>query len=218
MKFKAVIFDLDGTLLDTIEDLTDSMNASLAQMGYPTKTVEECKILVGDGLGTFISRSLPSSRADDPETCRKLRELIRSEYRKRNASKTRPYPGIREMLAAMSQRELPLAILSNKPDDSTREVVGKYFPDVPFRLVFGAREDVPVKPHPEGALAIARELEIPPADILYVGDTHTDMRTAAAAGMYAVGVLWGFRTAEELRKSGANALAAKPSEILDLID
>jgi len=217
MKFKAVIFDLDGTLLDTIEDLTDSMNASLAQMGYPTKTVDECKILVGDGLGTFISRSLPQSSSDDPEDARRLRELIRIEYRKRNADKTRPYPGIREMLASLGRKGIPLAILSNKPHDSTREVVEKYFPDVDFRFVFGAREDVPVKPHPEGALAIARMLDISPAEVLYVGDTNTDMQTASAAGMFAAGVLWGFRTAEELKKNGARVLVSEPMELCDLV-
>jgi phosphoglycolate phosphatase len=218
MKFRAVIFDLDGTLLDTIEDLTDSMNASLAQMGYPTKTVAECKILVGDGLGTFISRSLPPSCADDPEAARRLRELIRTEYRKRNADKTRPYPGIREMLASLGRKGIPLAILSNKPHDSTREVVEKYFPDVDFRFVFGAREDVPVKPHPEGALAIARMLDVSPAEVLYVGDTNTDMQTASAAGMFAAGVLWGFRTADELKKNGARVLIAEPMELCDLVD
>lgn len=218
MKFKAVIFDLDGTLLDTIEDLTDSMNAALAQMGHPAKTVEECKVLVGDGLGTFIQRSLPPSCAGDPEAARRLRELIRAEYRKRNADKTRPYPGIREMLACLGRKGLPLAVLSNKPHDSTREVVEKYFPDVPFRHIFGARDDVPVKPHPEGALAIARMLDIPPAEVLYVGDTNTDMQTASGAGMFAAGVLWGFRTAEELRENGAKILLASPSEICDLVD
>jgi phosphoglycolate phosphatase len=218
MKFRAVIFDLDGTLLDTIEDLTDSMNAALVRMGHPTKTVEECKILVGDGLSTFIRRSLPPSCADDPEAARKLRDLIRVEYRLRNADKTRPYPGIADLLASLVRKGIPIAVLSNKPHDSTLEVVGKYFPDIEFRCVFGAREEVPVKPHPEGARTIARMMGIPPAEILYVGDTNTDMQTAAAAGMYAVGVLWGFRTAEELKKNGARVLVRTAAEILDLID
>jgi len=218
MKFRAVLFDLDGTLLDTIEDLTDSMNAALSQMGYPGKTLEECKILVGDGLGTFIRRSLPPSCADDPEAARRLRELIRTEYRNRNADKTRPYPGIRELLAELGRLGIPMAVLSNKPHDSTIEVIGKYFPTIPFCFVHGAREDVPVKPHPEGALAISRLLKVPPAEILYVGDTNTDMQTASAAGMFAVGVLWGFRTADELRKNGARVLVARPAEILGLLE
>jgi len=217
MKFRAVIFDLDGTLLDTIEDLTDSMNAALARMGYAAKTVEECKTLVGDGLATFIRRSLPPACAEDPAAARKLRELVRTEYRLRNAAKTRPYPGIPEMLKAMLKLRIPLAVLSNKPHDSTLEVVEKHFPDIGFKYVFGARDEVPVKPDPSGALKIARALGIPPGEVLYVGDTNTDMQTAAAAKMFAVGVLWGFRTADELRKNGARILVAKPSELLDLL-
>ncbi len=217
MKFRAVIFDLDGTLLDTIEDLTDSMNAALARMGYPPKTVKECKTLVGDGLATFIRRSLPPSCADDPKTARKFREWIRAEYRLRNASKTRPYPGIPEMLEALLRRRVPLAVLSNKPHDSTLEVVSKYFPNIGFACVFGARDDVPVKPDPAGALEIALRLGVPPGEILYVGDTNTDMQTAAAAKMFGVGVLWGFRTADELQKNGARILISNPAEILDLL-
>jgi len=218
MRFQAVIFDLDGTLLDTIEDLTDSVNAALARLGFPAKTVEECKILVGDGLATLIRRALPSSRAEDPEAFRKLYDGMRAEYRLRNAVKTRPYPGIPELLAALAERKIPLAVLSNKPHDSTREVVEKNFPGVPFRFVCGAREEIPVKPDPAGALDIARRFHIPPGEILYVRDTNADMRTAAAAKMFAVGVLWGFRTADELRKNGAQVLVSRPSEILGLLD
>jgi phosphoglycolate phosphatase len=217
MKFRAVIFDLDGTLLDTIEDLTDSMNAALSAMGHPTKTVAECKNLVGDGLETFIRRSLPPSCAGDPVAARKLRELIREEYRLRQAVKTRPYPGIREMLDGMIARKIPVSILSNKPHETTLKVVARQFPDVKFEYVFGHRDDVPAKPDPSGALEIARLLGLAPAEVLYVGDTNTDMQTAVAAGMFAAGVLWGFRTADELRKNGAGILVAKPAELLDLI-
>jgi len=217
MRFRAVIFDLDGTLLDTIEDLTDSMNAALRAMGHPQKTVAECKILVGDGLDTFIRRSLPPSCADDPAAARKLRELIRAEYRVRQAIKTKPYPGIREMLEEISRRGLPMAVLSNKPHDSTLAVVSRYFPGIAFAFVFGHRDDAPPKPDPSGALEIADRLGLTPEEVLYVGDTNTDMRTAAAAGMFAAGVLWGFRTAEELRKNGASVLIAEPAELLDLL-
>jgi len=217
MPYRAVIFDLDGTLLDTIEDLTDSMNAALAAMGFPRKTVDECKQLVGDGLTTFIHRALPPEVADDPEAARRLREGMRAEYRRRNTWKTRAYPGIPELLEALSLERIPLAILSNKPHDSTRDVVRKFFPGIDFKAVFGAREEVPVKPDPSGAVEIARLLGLAPAEILYVGDTNTDMRTAGAAGMFAVGVLWGFRTADELRANGARALISRPDELFDIL-
>lgn len=217
MKFRAVIFDLDGTLLDTIEDLADSMNAALSVLGFPEKTAAECKILVGDGLDAFIRRALPPTCAADAAAAGKLKDLVRAEYRARQAVKTRPYPGIREMLEELSRRGIPMAILSNKPHDTTRSVVDRQFPDISFVFVFGHRDDVPAKPDPAGALEIAGRLNLKPEEILYVGDTNTDMRTAKAAGMFAAGVLWGFRTAEELRKNGAAVLVAAPADLLDLL-
>ena len=217
MKFRAVIFDLDGTLLDTIEDLTDSINAALATLGLPGKTAAECQILVGDGMDMFIRRSLPPSCAEDPAAVRKLNDLVRAEYRVRQAVKTKPYPGIRETLEAISRRGIPMAVLSNKPHNLTQSVVSRFFPEIAFACVFGHRDDVPVKPDPSGALEIAGRLGLTPEEILYVGDTNTDMRTAAAAGMFAAGVLWGFRTAEELKKNGAGVLIAEPAELLDLL-
>jgi phosphoglycolate phosphatase len=214
MKFRAVIFDLDGTLLDTIEDLTDSMNAALGSLNFAPRTVAECKKLVGDGLATFIQRALPEDARDDPETARRLGEAMRAEYKKRNALKTRPYAGVMDMLAALRDRLIPAAVLSNKPHSSTLEVVERFFPGYPFRTVLGAREGRPVKPDPEGAAEIAAHFGLSPAEILYLGDTNTDMQTARAAGMFAVGALWGFRTAEELSAHGAEKLVAHPGDIL----
>jgi phosphoglycolate phosphatase len=215
MTLRAAIFDLDGTLLDTIEDLTDSMNAALASLGFPVRTICECKNLVGDGLHTFIQRALPEENRGNPEIAARLGTAMRAEYRARNTFKTKPYPGVREMLEALRMRGIPLSILSNKPHPSTVEVVERYFPGFPFRGVYGAREDVPVKPDPAGALEIIRALAIPPAEFLYLGDTNTDMQTARAAGAFAVGALWGFRTADELLQNGAQALAERPEDILD---
>lgn len=215
MPCRAVIFDLDGTLLDTIEDLTDSMNAALAGLGYPPLTIEKSKVLVGDGIDTFVTRALPIKDRENAETVRRLREAMRAEYRVRNAVKTRPYPGVPEMLDALAARKIPLAVLSNKPHPSTLDVIARFFPDRPFRAVLGAREDVPIKPDPTSALEIARMLDVSPAEILYLGDTNPDMQTAGAAGMFAVGALWGFRTREELLANGARALAASPLEVVD---
>jgi phosphoglycolate phosphatase len=218
MPYRAVIFDLDGTLLDTIEDLADSMNAALARMGHPARTLAECKLLVGDGLETYVRRALPPAAAEDPRERTRLQELMSKEYAERNSRKTRPYPGIPELLDALTIRRIPMAVLSNKPHDSTLVVVRHYFPRWRFNPVYGAREEVPVKPDPAGALEIAALLGIAPADIAYVGDTNTDMRTAAAAGMFPVGVLWGFRTAEELRANGARILLEAPLDLLAILD
>ncbi len=217
MAFRAAIFDLDGTLLDTIEDLTDSMNAALAALGHPLRTTAECRNLVGDGLATFIRRALPESFRGDETAAARLDKLMRMEYQARQAVKTRPYPGIADMLSRLAERGVPHCVLSNKPHASTLSVVARYFPGHPFRIVYGARDGFPVKPDPAGALEIAGLLDLPPAAILYLGDTNTDMMTARAAGMFAVGALWGFRTREELLANGAQALAARPADVLRLL-
>lgn len=217
MSLSAVIFDLDGTLLDTIEDLTDSMNAALARMGLPGRSIAECRNLVGDGLDTFVRRALPDGVRDDPAAAARLKDLMRGEYRLRGKDKTRPYVGITDLLDELARRGTRMAVLSNKPHDSTGTIVRHFFPSWRFDPVFGARDGVPVKPDPAGALEIARAWGLAPAEIAYVGDTNTDMQTAAAAGMFACGALWGFRTAAELAANGANVLLEKPAELLDFI-
>jgi len=218
MPYRAVIFDLDGTLLDTIEDLADSMNAALARMGLPGRSVADCKTLVGDGLETFVRRALPPEAGNDPSAAARLKELMRSEYRLRSAFKTRPYDGIPELLEELARRGTRMAVLSNKPHDSTLAVVSHHFPGRRFDPVLGARDGFPVKPDPGGALEIARAWRLAPAKIAYVGDTNTDMQTANAAGMFACGARWGFRTAEELTSNGAAVLLEKPADLLPFID
>jgi phosphoglycolate phosphatase len=216
-KRTAVIFDLDGTLLDTIEDLADSMNAALAVMGLPGRSLAECKSLVGDGLETFVRRALPPAAAEDPAAAARLTELMRSEYRLRSAIKTRPYDGIPALLDALVRRGVRMAVLSNKPHDSTLAVMRHFFGAWAFRPILGARESVPIKPDPSGALEIAREWGLEPSAVAYVGDTNTDMRTAVAAGMFPCGALWGFRTAAELTANGARALLEKPIDLLEFL-
>jgi len=217
MPYRAVIFDLDGTLLDTIEDLTDSMNAALVRMGHAARTIAECKQLVGDGLETFVRRALPAAAADDPRERTRLRELMMMEYRDRSTLKTRPYPGVPDLLDALAARNVPAAVLSNKPHDSTLAVMEHYFSRWSFRAIFGARDGVPVKPDPAGALEIARILGLAPANIAYLGDTNTDMQTATGAGMYGVGALWGFRTAGELIAKGAKVLIETPMDLMPIL-
>lgn len=216
MKFKAVIFDLDGTLLDTIDDLTDSMNAALVSAGLPTRTTEECKHFVGDGVAIFTRRAMGRAGCDEQALANVL-AVYHDEYARRWNRKTRPYEGIGELLDALSGNGLAMAVLSNKPDDLTILTVERLLAKWQFGAVMGARSDVPHKPDPAGAFETASALGVEPADCLYVGDTNTDMRTANAAGMYAVGVLWGFRTADELTASGAKVLIERPLELMELL-
>ncbi len=216
MKYKAVIFDLDGTLLDTIEDLGDSTNSMLEKHGYPVHDLKAYKYFVGNGMRNLVLRALPEDKRDNISVDQGLIEM-QSEYAKRWADKTRPYPGIPALLDALTEKGVKLAVLSNKLDRFSNDIVKKLLPDWSFYPVYGEREGVPIKPDPAGALEIARILGISPEEFLYLGDTGIDMKTAVSAGMCAIGVLWGFRTAEELVKNGANMLIADPLEVLKML-
>jgi len=216
MKYQAVLFDLDGTLLDTLDDLADSMNAVLSSMDLPGHDAEAYKLFVGDGVEHLASRALPAGRRDSQTVVRCV-QAMRTEYGRRWADKTRPYEGVEAMLDALSDRGLRMAIFSNKPDDFTRLTVERLLPRWRFDAVRGARDGVPRKPDPAGAIQIAADLGIAPSRFLYLGDTNTDMATAGAAGMYAVGALWGFRTADELRESGARTLIHHPLDLIELL-
>ncbi|MCJ7833476.1 MAG: HAD family hydrolase [Deltaproteobacteria bacterium] len=216
MNHKAIIFDLDGTLLDTIDDLTDSMNQALSRFGFLGHDRETYKFFVGDGIEALARRALPPENSNEEMVARCV-EAMREEYALRWDKKTRPYPGIPELLDALSQRRWPIAILSNKPNDSSQMVVAKLLPKWPFQIVLGARPTVPQKPDPTSALEIAETMHLPPEQFLYLGDTGTDMKTAVDAGMFPVGVLWGFRTAQELMAHGAKALIEKPLDLLQYL-
>jgi phosphoglycolate phosphatase len=211
---RAVLFDLDGTLADTLADLANATNWALTQLGCPTHPLENYRHMVGDGARQLCARALP---ADRQELLEDAVRLMRGRYGEHWHDETRLYPGVADVVAALAKRGHKLAVLSNKPDDFTRQVVAHYFPANPFHVVRGQLPGVPLKPDPTAALEIARRLSIPPSDWLYLGDTNTDMRTAVAAGMKPVGVLWGFRDREELTQSGARALVERPDQILTLL-
>jgi phosphoglycolate phosphatase len=215
-KKRAVLFDLDGTLLDTIEDLAACMNAAVKAAGLPTTPVGEHKRMVGDGVANYVQRALPEDRRGDKKLIDRVTAEYRGLYHKHWADYTRPYDGVEELLDALTARGVVLAVLSNKPDPFTREMVRYFFPAVPFAAVEGAKDGSPLKPDPGAALVIAREVKIPPAEFAYVGDTNTDMQTARAAGMLAVGALWGFRSREELEAAGAEVLIARPMELVEV--
>jgi phosphoglycolate phosphatase len=216
VKYKAIIFDLDGTLLNTIEDLQNSMNAVLAKFGFPTHDLETFKTFIGTGVTDLVKYSLPPENRDK-DTIDKCIDAMRYEYSKRWDNKTRPYKGIPQLLDALTNRNIKMAILSNKPHIATKQVVSKLLPQWKFEAVFGERPPIPRKPDPTSALEIADLLGIKPSEFLYLGDSGTDMQTANAAGMYAVGALWGFRDADDLLQNGAKKIIGKPEELLELL-
>jgi phosphoglycolate phosphatase len=217
MSFRAVLFDLDGTLLDTLDDLADSANLALRQCGFPEHPAESYKVFVGDGIENLLRRAVPEDRRD-PATLARCVSLTREQYAGRWAEKTRPYDGISGLLDALTVRGIPMAVLSNKPEEFTRLCVERLLAGWHFEVVLGACPSLPRKPDPAGALQIAERLQLGPTEIVYLGDTGTDMQTAVAAGMFPVGALWGFRTAEELIAHGARVLLQKPVELLRVVD
>ena len=212
--FRAVLFDLDGTLADTLADLSNATNHALAALGCPTHPLAAYRYFVGDGAHQLCARALPANRqhlADD------VLRLMRAHYDVHCFDETRLYPGIPELVAALHQRGLKLAVLSNKPDVFTKRMIEHYFCPSPFDVVRGQIANIPLKPDPTAARQIAKELGVPPIQWLYLGDTNTDMRTACNAGMRAVGVLWGFRERAELIESGSQYLIAMPEDVLQLL-
>jgi phosphoglycolate phosphatase len=210
----AVLFDLDGTLADTLADLANATNWALAQLGCPTHLLDAYRYKVGDGARELCARALP---ADKQHFMDEAARLMRACYDKHCFELTRLYDGIPKLVSTLAERRYKLAVLSNKPDDFTKRMIQHYFKPSPFNAVRGQLPNVPLKPDPTAALQIAAELGVPPGQWLYLGDTNTDMRTAHASGMYPVGVLWGFRDREELVESGAQHLVGKPDDVLELL-
>jgi phosphoglycolate phosphatase len=217
MTFRAVMFDLDGTLLDTLADIARAANQALDREGMPAHPAADYRAFIGDGVAMLIRRALPPDHLEDALIARCV-DGFHDAYSRCWDDRTRPYDGIPELLDALAARDLSLTVLSNKPDDFTRLYGERYLAPWPFRAVVGQRDHVPRKPDPAGALEVADRLGIDPGAFVYVGDSGVDMKTARAAGMFAVGASWGFRPVEELRAAGARAIIDHPSELLGLID
>jgi len=217
MSIKAVLFDLDGTLLDTLKDIGNAVNRVMAGKGFPTHELDIYRYFVGDGSAMLINRALPEEKRNDDviRTC--LKGFLEDYGRNWNVN-TKPYEGIPEMLDALSDRGLKMAILSNKPHEFTKQCATELLSNWKFDEVIGQRNGIPPKPDPAGALEVAKRLHIPPVDFLYMGDSGVDMKTAVASGMFPVGALWGFRSMGELKDNGSLALVESPSEILSLLD
>ncbi len=217
MRFRAILFDLDGTLLDTLADIAHAANEALALEGFPAHPEADYRRFIGEGVHMLFRRALPADRADDAMVGRCVSHF-QVTYGKSWNVQTRPYAGIPELLDTLAAREMTLAVLSNKPDDFTRLIGEHYLANWPFRAIVGHREGFPRKPDPASALEIADLLAIEPASCLFVGDSAVDMRTARNAGMFPVGVTWGFQPEETLRAAGAGAIIDHPSGLLELLD
>ncbi|HEX2394917.1 MAG TPA: HAD family hydrolase [Bacteroidales bacterium] len=213
--FKGVIFDLDGTLADTLDDIAGSMNRILNSHGYPSRPVNDYKLLVGKGLDNLVKQALPEV-ARQPgiiNTC--LHELI-IDYDENCLVKTHLYNGIPELLNELTNRNVKQAVFSNKAEPLTIKIVSHLLPDIPFVKISGARPDIPKKPDPAGALEISKIMKIKSDELVYMGDSDVDMLTAGNAGMFAVGVSWGFRSRKELLNNGAAIIIDAPRQILEL--
>lgn len=210
---EAAIFDLDGTLLDSIEDLADSVNYSLKSFGLPELRYEDYKKFIGNGAFSLCENSLKKSmmllgdddRADYPDADTIL-SVYRDIYKTNNKNKTKPYAGISDQLLLMQNAGIHLSVISNKPDNFTKELVFEYFPEIKFDFVIGDCEMFPKKPAPESVRHVIDKMGVDPRKTLFVGDSEIDMYTAIAAGVVPVGVLWGFREKETLITAGAKIL------------
>ncbi len=217
MYYKAVIFDLDGTLLDTIVDIVDSMNAVLANLGCRGHSVDEYKTFIGDGLDVLVKRSLPEAMRDE-RTLSACSEEMRKEYGQRWAHKSRPFRNIPELLDRLTVQGVKMSILSNKLDAFTKEMVKALLGAWQFHGVVGLSNDIPRKPDPAGALAIADKMHVEPKQCIFVGDSNIDMQTAVRAGMRPVGVLWGYQDRDRLISGGALDLLSDPLDLTDLLE
>ena len=213
MKPKLIIFDLDGTLLNTLEDLADSGNYILSKYGFNQHSLDDYRYFVGNGIYKLVERILPENKRE-----KTFVEEVRSEfmtyYDQHKADKTAPYQGIIELLEELQQRGIQMAIASNKAQEAMDPLVEFYFPTVTFAAVFGQRTGIPTKPNPDIVFDILNKTNISKSDTLYVGDTAVDMQTAKSAGVKSVGVLWGFRPKEELVQAQAELIIEKPEELL----
>lgn len=207
----AIIFDLDGTLVNSLNDLADSANAALSAYSLPMHPVEAYKYFVGQGARRLLAAVLPEGT---PESLAALvAARYHEEYAKGWAIKSRPYEGILPMLERLAGMRVPMAVLSNKPHVFTGGFTRRFFPDTRFIAVQGSPEGGAAKPDPAMALALAKTMGLPPERVAFMGDSRTDMETAVNAGMLPIGVAWGFRPESELLEYGARAILSRPSDL-----
>lgn len=208
-----VIFDLDGTLLNTIADLGDACNYALRTLGYSEHALSTYNYMVGNGVRKLIERAEPDA---NPETVDKLLSLFREYYDEHCTDHTQPYPGIPELLNSLCDKGIAIAVTSNKYQAATERIIRHFFPDIPFVAIMGQTEDRPVKPDPSIIFAVLNEYPTPKSSVLYAGDSAVDMEAARRACIESVGVSWGFRPISELRGAYADHIVSTPEEIFDI--
>ena len=215
MSQKAVIFDLDGTLIDSLEDLANSVNQTLSEFGFNTHEINAYKHFIGDGVKILLKRA--TNEETDEQTIEKLHQRFKVIYKKEIDSKTKVYEGIYELLENLEKINYPKAILSNKPHNFTLDCMDNFFSNYSFVNISGQKDTIAKKPDAQAALLIAKQLNKDVRDIYFVGDTKIDMQTAKNAGMKAIGVLWGFRDEKELKDNGADFIVSNTDELYNIL-
>jgi phosphoglycolate phosphatase len=214
--YQAIIFDLDGTLLNTLEDIGDSVNQMLAEYAFPGHTLDDYRRFIGNGIQMLVKRALPVQKRSEAQVhgcVKRAREIYWDNWNR----KTRPYDGVEDLLKKLEEKKIPKAVLSNKPHDFTVRYVDAYFSDITFETVRGQSDLFPIKPDPSAALDIAERAGLPPQDFLFVGDSVVDIKTAVSAGMHAVGVSWGFKGPKALLDNGCEFMVHDPMDIDEML-
>jgi phosphoglycolate phosphatase len=215
-RFQAIIFDLDGTLLDTLADIAESVNHTLAEYQFPSHAIDAYKYFIGNGWKMLVTRALPEADRSEQliaECVAKSRKVYHDNWNQQ----TRLYEGISELLDKLTERKLPLAVLSNKPHYFMLRCVDWYLNKWKFKVLMGQCDNFPLKPDPASALEVAEQIGLPPSAFLFIGDSAVDIQTAEAAGMHSVGVTWGFRGPQEMKEAGCRTLVDNPLDILSLL-
>ena len=212
---KLVIFDLDGTLLNSITDLGNACNVALKQFGYPLHDEQAYKKFVGNGIYKLVERSLPKE-ARNQENVLKVKAIFDAYYKAHSLDETRPYPGIELLLMKLKEKGIHRGVVTNKAHEYAVELTQRFFADT-IEKTLGQREGIPIKPHPQGVQEMMAYFQVEPSECLYIGDSNVDIQTAKAAGVTSIGVLWGFREAKELENEGANYLAENVKDLEKII-
>ena len=215
--FKAVIFDLDGTLINSLESIAMGVNTVLSELSLKTHTLEDYRKFIGNGVRELIRQALISSGDTELKFFEKALELHKAAYKKYALYKLVPYEGINEVLKELKKNNILIAVNTNKPQDRAVEVVNIIFGEDMFDIIVGQVDERPRKPAPDGCLYIADKLGLQPCECIYIGDTEVDMKTGKSAGMYTVGATWGFRTRKELEENDADLIIAEPMELINCI-